>query len=326
MSEHMAAASPPVGQPITAVFLIDGSRLTEDLIRRWRTAGHRVAAIVVPRRRRHHQSLRRIVTAASASAPIRIVAPPIDWNALAALIKPVAPDILLSWAFPKLVPAEFLSLFPRGGVNFHPALLPYYRGPQPMMCMVADGTWQTHGGMTLHVMTDRYDRGDILASIAFKPSDWQSAAHLSAAATQAVSEIALEVVPLFCAGLIKPKPQPSGDFPWARYVPRAFTVMPQWTTAHLAAAGAVLRRRPGLFVEADRHRVRIGRLLTRLSPAAGRPPAVRLLSVELDCADGRVSVARANRLGKIADWIRCPLHGQETEIESLPIQYEKLIP
>jgi methionyl-tRNA formyltransferase len=309
------------GDAVTAVFFVDGSSLTGDLIVRWQAAGHGIAAIVVaPGRRSGRWAFRRV--AASTGAPVRFLKRRIDWQELAAWIAPHAADVLISYAFPRLVPCTFLTLFPSGGVNFHPALLPYYRGPQPLICMVADGAWRSQGGMTLHVMSDVYDQGDIIATTAFVPSDWQSGSHLRVAITQSLSQMAVEVIPKFCKGLVAQRSQPAGDFPDAQYTPRAFTVMADWTIADLTAAGLLLNRRPGLFVDVAGKHVRIGRVLKRRGPPIGRAPEVRLLTVDLDCVDGRVRVARANRLGKLAQSIRRRLPRQTPERQMQPIRFD----
>jgi methionyl-tRNA formyltransferase len=305
---------------IAAIFFVDGGMSAGELIARWRAAGHGVAGIVVAHgRRRGRWTFRRV--AASTGAPLYFLKRRIDWQELATWVKPHAADILISYAFPRLVPPELRSLLPHGGVNFHPALLPYYRGPQPFLCMVADGAWRSRGGMTLHVMSDAFDEGDIIAATDFVPADWQSGPHLRVAIAQTLSEMAVEVIPQYCAGRVVPQQQPAGEFPVARYSPRAFSVLPAWTIADLSAAGFVLNRRPGLFVDVRGERVRIGRVLQSRGPPTGRGPDVHLLTVDLDCVDGRVRVARANRLGKLAESVRRRLPRSTPQRQMQPIRF-----
>jgi methionyl-tRNA formyltransferase len=265
-----------------------------------------------------------IATAALAGVPVTTIALPVDWTSAAAMIEPLAADLLVCYAFPLLVPPEILTLFPQGGVNFHPALLPQYRGPNPVRCMVADGTWQAHGGMTLHIMTGRYDEGEILADVPFLRTAWKSAAHLRAAAAAAMADMVVEAIPLYCAGRLRPRSQPTGDFAYARYVPRVVTVRPDWTADHVAAAGAWLTSDPGLFVETEGRRVRIGRLLRCVGPPTGRQPNIRPLSVELDCVDARVAVARGHWAAKIVDRFRQLISRRTPEVEVRPIRYDRL--
>ncbi len=67
----------------------------------------------------------------------------------------------LPWKVPKAV----LSVAPLGGVNVHTSLLPRHRGPLPLF-------WIYHGndreaGVSVHLMTDSFDTGDIVGQHAF---------------------------------------------------------------------------------------------------------------------------------------------------------------
>ena len=106
-------------------------------------------------------------------------------------------------------------------------------GEQDDTVRLTTRAWRSQGGMTLHVMSDVYDQGDIIATTAFVPSDWQSGSHLRVAITQSLSQMAVEVIPKFCQGLVAQRSQPAGDFPDAQYTPRAFTVMADWTVGLL---------------------------------------------------------------------------------------------
>ena len=47
-------------------------------------------------------------------------------------VKDLNPDILVVVAYGKIFGPKFLGLFPSGGINLHPSLLPKYRGPSPI--------------------------------------------------------------------------------------------------------------------------------------------------------------------------------------------------
>ncbi len=49
-----------------------------------------------------------------------------------AAVEALRPDILLSFAYRKIFGPKFLALFPSGGLNVHPSLLPRWRGPSPI--------------------------------------------------------------------------------------------------------------------------------------------------------------------------------------------------
>lgn len=69
-------------------------------------------------------------------------------------------DIAFSVLFDYVVKPEFISLFPRGVINLHPALLPFNRGQYPNVWSILDGT---PSGTTLHYIDAGIDTGDIIA-------------------------------------------------------------------------------------------------------------------------------------------------------------------
>ncbi|MGE5277910.1 MAG: formyltransferase [Acidobacteriota bacterium] len=80
--------------------------------------------------------------------------------ALTARVAAAAPDLLLSFYFRHVLPAEILKLPRLGAYNLHGSLLPKYRGRAPVNWAVARG--ETETGATLHVMTEKPDAGDIV--------------------------------------------------------------------------------------------------------------------------------------------------------------------
>jgi methionyl-tRNA formyltransferase len=71
------------------------------------------------------------------------------------------PDILVSFAYGRIFGPKFLGLFPMGGINVHPSLLPKYRGPTPIPQAILNRESVT--GITIQVLAAEMDSGDILA-------------------------------------------------------------------------------------------------------------------------------------------------------------------
>jgi methionyl-tRNA formyltransferase len=90
---------------------------------------------------------------------------------LPALLKGLEPDLIFVTGFPWRLPAELLALPRLGCVNTHPALLPRYRGPNPLFWHFMNG--ETQGGLTMHRMEADFDTGPILAqrAIEITPDD-----------------------------------------------------------------------------------------------------------------------------------------------------------
>jgi methionyl-tRNA formyltransferase len=70
-------------------------------------------------------------------------------------------DLLVVAAFGKIFRKAFLDLFPMGGVNLHPSLLPRHRGPSPVCAAILAGDAET--GVTIQRIAPKFDTGDILA-------------------------------------------------------------------------------------------------------------------------------------------------------------------
>ncbi len=76
-------------------------------------------------------------------------------------VRELAPDILVVAAYGRIFREAFLSLFPFGGINIHPSLLPRHRGATPIPAAILNGDAQT--GVTIQRLALKFDTGDILA-------------------------------------------------------------------------------------------------------------------------------------------------------------------
>ena len=73
----------------------------------------------------------------------------------------LAPDLLISAAYARIVPDEVLRIPTVGAINLHPSLLPDYRGVSAVWWALYEG--RTAVGVTIHEMTVPVDTGPILA-------------------------------------------------------------------------------------------------------------------------------------------------------------------
>ena len=78
-----------------------------------------------------------------------------------ARVQALEPDLLVSFAYGKIFGPKFLELFPLGGVNVHPSLLPKYRGATPIPAAIIGRELET--GLTIQRLALEMDSGDILA-------------------------------------------------------------------------------------------------------------------------------------------------------------------
>jgi methionyl-tRNA formyltransferase len=76
-------------------------------------------------------------------------------------IAPLKPELLISFAYGRIFGPQFLALFPQGGINIHPSLLPKYRGATPIPQAILNRDRET--GVTIQKLAREMDAGDILA-------------------------------------------------------------------------------------------------------------------------------------------------------------------
>jgi methionyl-tRNA formyltransferase len=84
---------------------------------------------------------------------------PLDAPSIAR-VRTAAPDLLFSFYYRRVLPKEMLAVPQLGAYNMHGSLLPKFRGRAPVNWAVLKG--ETKTGATLHVMTERADRGPIV--------------------------------------------------------------------------------------------------------------------------------------------------------------------
>lgn len=86
-------------------------------------------------------------------------------------------DILVSFAYGRIFGPRFLALFPKGGVNVHPSLLPKYRGPAPIQSAILARERET--GVSVQRLALEMDSGDILGVERIPLSGYETADDLS---------------------------------------------------------------------------------------------------------------------------------------------------
>ncbi|MCL2196622.1 MAG: methionyl-tRNA formyltransferase [Treponema sp.] len=91
-------------------------------------------------------------------------------------------DLLVSFACGHFFGPKFLALFPMGGINIHPSLLPKYRGPSPIQTAILNRDIVT--GISIQTLADKMDCGDIIASEQIQLTGRETTASLGEIAAQ----------------------------------------------------------------------------------------------------------------------------------------------
>lgn len=107
-----------------------------------------------------------VVAAAPHSVDVIVSNYPRRW---AAMLAPLRPDLIISSAFPWIIPDDVIALPSIGAVNMHGGLLPQGRGPNSFGWAFRNGDPEI--GFTIHWLNSGLDTGPILAQIAEPTGD-----------------------------------------------------------------------------------------------------------------------------------------------------------
>lgn len=122
-------------------------------------------------------------------------------NQIAAL----KPDILVVFAYGKIFGPKFLSLFPLGGINVHPSLLPRYRGSSPILSSILNGDTET--GISIQRINMEMDTGAILNQQVIKLNGLESTESLSSFVSIEGAELLVKTLQSFESGKVTEKEQ-----------------------------------------------------------------------------------------------------------------------
>lgn len=101
-------------------------------------------------------------------------------------------DILVAFAYGKIFGPKFLSLFPKGGINIHPSLLPRHRGSSPIQQVILDGDGET--GVSIQRIAIEMDSGDLFAVEKFALSGRETTEALTERCAAIGADLAAEVL------------------------------------------------------------------------------------------------------------------------------------
>ena len=131
------------------------------LDRQLRELGHECVGVVTtegPRGRYGDEPLSALIDARPLHLDVLVAGEPKRFAQLLAVLEP---DLAISGGLPVRIPEDALEVPRHGIVNCHPALLPRYRGPNPIGWALRNGDHEL--GFTFHRMDADFDTGRILA-------------------------------------------------------------------------------------------------------------------------------------------------------------------
>jgi methionyl-tRNA formyltransferase len=268
-------------------------------------AGGRIEAVVFPSARRGDCRMAR-VRADVEAAELRVLEQPPrrDAGPFARRLAALAPDLVLVWSYPMILPTCLLDVPRLGCLNLHMGLLPEYRGPNGLQWAIVNG--ETTTGVTVHYIEEGIDTGPLLARARIPIGPDEDVVGVLRRARMAGIELLRQGWPHYSLRRVPARAQDesrAGYFPrrtaeddridWStsavqiRNLVRA-TAAPfpgahtTWrdtpiTVRHVELASGAHDRAPGLIVGADAAGIRVatgnGTLSVTLLEADGRPVA-----------------------------------------------------
>jgi methionyl-tRNA formyltransferase len=122
-----------------------------------------------------------------------------------ALLRDLAPDLIVVAAFGQILPPEVLTLPLHGCLNVHASLLPRWRGASPINASILAGDAET--GATIMLMDAGLDTGPALARRATPIGADETAGELSDRLALLGAEALVETLPRWLAGVLTLEPQ-----------------------------------------------------------------------------------------------------------------------
>ena len=146
-----------------------------------------------PSAKGRHKDLIPTPTAAFAeSAGIPVLTPAhLDAEAREA-VRPLKADLLVCFAYGHIFGPKFLELFPLGGINLHPSLLPKYRGCTPVPAAILNRDKQT--AVTIQTLGLKMDEGDILEQTVVELNGKETGESLLNYSAEEGAKLILEVI------------------------------------------------------------------------------------------------------------------------------------
>lgn len=115
------------------------------------------------------------------------------------------PDLICVACFSRAIPLSILAIPRLGALNVHPSLLPANRGPEPLFWTFRLGQERT--GVTIHLMDEKLDSGDIIAQEEIEVPEGSSYVELEEQAANLGGKLLAQAVEDISLGRAERRPQ-----------------------------------------------------------------------------------------------------------------------
>ena len=121
-----------------------------------------------------------------------------------------SPDFILCACFPRVLPEALYRLPSVACLNLHPSMLPAYRGPTPLFWQLRNG--ESNTGVTLHLVTDVIDGGEIVLQRQYSLADGLSHQEINRQLADLGAELFVQCLEMYAAGCAKSVAQKKGSY------------------------------------------------------------------------------------------------------------------
>ena len=135
-----------------------------------------------------------------------------------ALVKQLAPELIVVAAYGKILPEEILNTPPYGSINVHSSLLPKYRGAAPINWAILDGEAET--GVSIMYMAKELDAGDVILQKTTPIGEQEDAQALTARLAELGAQALSEAVEALRNGTASRPPQDASRQTYASMLSR----------------------------------------------------------------------------------------------------------
>jgi hypothetical protein len=112
-------------------------------------------------RPQYHQDLRAFAASSSIDFMIQPRRDSSKYRSFINRLEKMSPDLIIVNSYSMLLGPEVLSIPIRGAINIHGALLPQYRGANPIQWALINNESET--GVTMHYIDEQIDTGDVIS-------------------------------------------------------------------------------------------------------------------------------------------------------------------
>lgn len=131
-------------------------------------------------------------------------------------LKSKSADCFVVASYGKILPQDLLNIPTHGSINFHPSLLPKYRGASPIQYALKNG--ETETGVTIIQMDSGMDTGDILEQKHFQIDPEDNYETLETKLTIFGKNLLLDVLIQIETGNLKPKKQNNEEATYTKII------------------------------------------------------------------------------------------------------------